>query len=133
MPRPDIDHYEKLAGAATEGPWTTCGAQDGKCCCGLIWNGCGEMTVASVDKDNEAGTWTDEAFQANKAFIASARTAVPELVAWVRELEKVVDALAQDECWSPPLDAADHDEACLSCKAKALSHSDTRAALEGGE
>ncbi len=82
----ELDALEVLANAATPGPWSTHGLR------ALLRFGRkqdGPWDEANEDDPREDGAWLphDEA----AAFIAAARTAVPALIARVRELEQERD------------------------------------------
>ncbi len=75
----------EVCAKATPGPWEKCKAKEGKCQCGQIWSTTADMPVCSCNSkwgDGCEGTKTwmeygnigEEAKQANKDFIAQART-----------------------------------------------------------
>lgn len=76
------------ADAATKGPWKKCEAHDGKCQCLMIWTVPHDAVIAEAvrnwgdgvegtDSWMEYGSNSEESVQANKEFIAAARTDVP--------------------------------------------------------
>lgn len=69
----DLDHLQALADAATEGPWTA------------------RAVYPFLVEQGDAGfvsTNLADSTAADAAFIAAARTAVPELIAEVRRLRR---------------------------------------------
>lgn len=81
MKRPDLDAIEARVKAAMLGPWTAHPA------------GC-EVVADSYDNGNlVADCFENE----NAEFIANARTDVPELIAYVRELEAELAAWRDDD------------------------------------
>lgn len=92
-----LKEIESRATAATDGPWQKCTAHDGKCMCTSIWSIPADAPVLDVNKawgdglegtDSwcEYGRFTEEAFQANKEFIAHAREDIPALIAEIKRL-----------------------------------------------
>ena len=82
MNRPDVEKYEKLAGAATAGPWEVTGEGD--------WDR--EVGSALEYVCRGPGDYAgDSCFEeADAALIAASRTAIPELCAYVHELEALL-------------------------------------------
>lgn len=70
----DLTRWEELAAVATEGPWEHERAE--------VWACAGSLAVCDAYRDTEA---SDDLFH-DAAFIASARTAVPALVAEVHAI-----------------------------------------------
>lgn len=87
----DLDALEALAEAATEGPWCVMRNGLGQSCGVTVGNGM-VLDFGSGGPFDETGTTSPDA-----AFIASARTAVPELIAEVRRL-RAIEALYSREC-----------------------------------
>lgn len=79
----DIDQAERLANAATPGPWTV--APNG----GGIYGPCPIVVAVTVGDDPEPVVF---ATNDDLDFIAAARTLVPALIAEVRRLTKERDA-----------------------------------------
>ncbi|MCP3684718.1 MAG: hypothetical protein GY861_18780 [bacterium] len=77
----DLDKLQKLCDEATPGPW---------------WHPSGDKDICrnnpieSVGWDHNKGNWHPNSDN-NYKFIAEARTALPELISRVRELEKKID------------------------------------------
>jgi len=113
MKRPDVEKYEAMAEAATVGPWGYDGQHD-------------EITS---DNPNAPDYWLivsqcrtapDEApvdefghqYSPDLALMAAARTAVPELCAYIRELEGMLRARADERRGynPPPTDATPPDK-----------------------
>jgi hypothetical protein len=137
LSRPDTKAIKARADAATEGPWElqyggrigTAGARYGSNLNGMHVadvRGWGYLTGrgACAMPDGDAAAIQD----ANGAFIAAARTDVPELCARVEELEKalrrvepVLDRCVSAACAKAPPDYAETADAL----------GDVRAALEG--
>lgn len=95
----NLDHLASLAEAATPGPWAVSRGDDYSCMnvYGVTTNGAEvDFAVNDTGRDvvcltllqdprvacHESGRWDE-----NAAFIAASRTAVPALIARVRELE----------------------------------------------
>jgi len=74
-----MQEWLALAEAATEGPWET---DSGGCC---VWTSDGRSDVAHVAIDGADGT------RADAAFIAAARTAVPELIGMLERAAELID------------------------------------------
>ena len=119
----DIDELERLASAASPGPWEACGDDRGGCKCGQVWSKIADHPVAVVER----GEWGDtypairltsdglhgtqaEAYleripygeipegksQANMLFIAAANPeTIKELVARIRQLTVNAKPLTQ--------------------------------------
>lgn len=84
----------------TPGPWRVCGANGGKCKCGLIWSTVADFTVVkAILHDDELGSISEEQFYANMNLIAAA----PDLLA---ALENLVKAIETGGDYSPVLIAA---------------------------
>lgn len=96
-----LDEIEKLANAATPGPWNT----DPDGCLGpntiVAEHGGYEHMIGTFD----AGTGNDA--DADRAFVLAAREAVPELVAEARRLRTIVDAAAHHHRRVPLYESAD--------------------------
>jgi hypothetical protein len=77
---PQLDEWEKLANAATSGPWQAMPYSD--------------STYSSPDRwiKADGANIADEVPEADAAFIAAAREAIPELIAMVREKDTRADA-----------------------------------------
>jgi hypothetical protein len=88
MERPDIETIGALEAQATPGPWHAC--HDGACPCAQVWSAPNDTIVhMPLNYDDLAPHMplpSDEA-KANAAFIAAARTAVPQMVAYIEALE----------------------------------------------
>lgn len=91
----DLDELERLADSATPGPWIE-GGTPGYLAAGQLANGTtrqnNPLTIRSPMHHTEeiATVWTYLLpTNANAAFIARARTAVPELIAEIRRLRKL--------------------------------------------
>jgi len=102
MKRPDVEKYEAMAGAATEGPWE--------------WDGWLLHSPAKED-DPDYRPVVVEAYRysgddPNAELIAASRTAVPELCAYIRELEGMLRARADERRGynPPPTDATPPDK-----------------------
>ena len=90
----DIDELERLAREATPGPWTHCGASDGKCPCRLVWSTAIDEPVAA--SSDGSGDWTKGRWQ-DQHFIAAANPqAVIELIADLRRTRDL-DAIHRDD------------------------------------
>lgn len=72
----ELDHWERLAAAATPGPWDP--ADLPLFASGAVW-------LEALDEPPESGT-TEGRARRDAAFVAAARTALPALVAEVRRL-----------------------------------------------
>jgi hypothetical protein len=81
--RPDVEKYEKLAGAATAGPWEVTGEGD--------WDR--EVGSALEYVCRGPGDYAgDSCFEeADAALIAASRTAIPELCAYIRHMEAKIE------------------------------------------
>jgi hypothetical protein len=88
MKRPDVEKYEAMASKASEGPWSTAGKQvrgaDGWCARQGVAN-----CLAPWPSKTKGDPWYRQA-RANAEFIAASRTAIPELCAYIRELEAII-------------------------------------------
>jgi len=75
------------SGGYMPGPWSQCGARDGKCSCGQIWSIPADCVVATVAqyRDGNDGP-TPEAATANARLIAAA----PDLLAACEEAVSVL-------------------------------------------
>jgi hypothetical protein len=82
--RPDIEAIEARVNAATPGPWTFDESTGG------LFFGSGAAGDASFDTDAVLPMYDDEERDAVATFMANARTDVPALIAYVRELEAQV-------------------------------------------
>lgn len=72
----------------TPKPWKVCGANGGKCKCGLIWSTVADFTVAkAIRHDDELGDISEEQFNANKNLIAAA----PDLLEALENLVKIIE------------------------------------------
>ena len=74
MTKPDLDHLERLCERATPGPWGYDGVED-------------DHEVTYIDSDGDECNAAESVAETDAQFIAAARTALPALVARVRELE----------------------------------------------
>ena len=83
-----LEYWQRLADEATAGPWEPVIAYKGSTCCGVQQQGIDEK---SLDYKNVANNMSIS----NSSFCASAREAVPALIARVRELEKEANWLAK--------------------------------------
>jgi hypothetical protein len=105
--RVDLDELERLSNAATEGPWeywlTTKGKRKGSICVGPD-----NSHIEFVIGENKEGE--DDA-----EFIAAARTAVPALIAELREARAAIERVRAEhrEDWSDW--GHDHPEEGPSC------------------
>lgn len=82
---------------ATAGPWGRCQTSEGKCTCGLIWSLAQDGVIATVGVNHEGESDLAGAPQhADADFIALARTALPEAVQRIRELEAALTKAADD-------------------------------------
>ena len=82
--RVSLDELERLADAATPGPWRECGAKDG---CGLVWSEPVDMPLATTDTDSEEEgiSSTRGRKLADAAYIAAANpSTVKALIAEIR-------------------------------------------------
>lgn len=95
-----IKTWGELVAAATTGPWEPCGANGGRCICGLVW---ANPHVPLQGEDMEPSPTADDA-----AFICAARVAVPALVTEVERLRDENTKLRAGECLGmiPPTDIA---------------------------
>jgi hypothetical protein len=83
----DLSTWERLASAASPGPWRSCGASDGQCSCCVVWSLPADYPILrGTNEDDGSGRWQDA------AFAAAARTAVPDLCAEVRESRRIARA-----------------------------------------
>lgn len=75
--KPDLDKLRAIDNAATPGPW--------------------------LDNENPIDEYWAELNPNDAVFIATARTAIPQLIDWVRELEKELEqhrrGKAKDQWW----------------------------------
>lgn len=93
----DYDALQRLADAATEGPWSAWLDQDGQPhMSGMLMVGNaaavipeGETWIEGVDVNPIAHTYTPE----DREFIAASRTALPSLLAEVKRLYTLVRSL----------------------------------------
>lgn len=85
----DLAVIEARANAATCAPWRACGG--GGCQCGLVWSTPCDVIVSQPCRDEEIGA--TQRLSENAAFIAAARTDVPDLIAEVRALTAARDEL----------------------------------------
>ena len=85
----DLAVIEARANAATCAPWRACGG--GGCQCGLVWSTPCDVIVSQPCRDEEIGA--TQRLSENAAFIAAARTDVPDLIAEVRALTAEHDEL----------------------------------------
>lgn len=86
MSEDEINEIEARANAASDAPWKTCGASDGKCSCGNVFGDNGAAYLCSMTTVNEADpAYTDGQRIKNATFIAHARTDIPKLIAALRE------------------------------------------------
>lgn len=79
----ELAELERLAGAATSGPWAARTVLDGGGCTWDVIEANGNFDFATLDRPQDA------------AFIAAARSAVPALIAWGRGLERYNGELGQ--------------------------------------
>ena len=85
----DLAAIELRANEATSAPWRACGGGD--CQCGLVWSTPCDVIVSQSCRDEEIGSTAR--LSENAAFIAAARTDVPDLIAEVRALTAERDEL----------------------------------------
>lgn len=76
-----LDRWDRLASAATDGPWAVSSTYDGSSTVAIMRSPDKRLHVNAPDRANAY----DED-EANAAFVAAARTAVPALLAEVRRL-----------------------------------------------
>jgi hypothetical protein len=150
-PALDLDAIEARANAATPGPWEKCGANDGRCACGMINtplppNGVDPFMFAYRAIDGVATIPMRDEDYRNIDFIAAARTDVPALVAEVRNLRAYVAALDNEikAFYGEPINTAQRSpeattavlvqelEECVSafCASKVLNRAVSSAANE---
>lgn len=77
----ELDDLDRLCNKITPQPWR------------VIPDASGSLEVLGMDPENDEGTLVCETYigpeeSANACFIAAARTALPELIQRIRELEK---------------------------------------------
>ena len=78
----DIQRLSALHAATTQGAWHQCGANNGKCPCGLVWTGEADTVVARCKSvDDGLPRLSDEQVRANGDFIAEAHNAWPAVAA----------------------------------------------------
>ena len=78
----DIQRLSELYAATTQGAWHQCGANNGKCPCGLVWTGEADTVVARCKSvDDGLPRLSDEQVRANGDFIAEAHNAWPAVAA----------------------------------------------------
>lgn len=90
----ELKAIENRCNKATPGPWRAC--HEGKCSCGQIWSQQVDAPVADVTR----GEWGDPGLpygqipnhyaEANADFIAHARTDIPALLDYIKELESMI-------------------------------------------
>ena len=85
--------------------WRKCGASDSKCQCGLIWDVKADRVVATVNKKDESGEWSDEAFHRHADIIAAA----PSLALALEVAQEALRAL-ENYHWHdmPAIEAFEH-------------------------
>lgn len=71
--------------------WRKCGASDSLCKCGLIWDVKADCVVATVNKKDESGEWSDEAFQRHADLIAAAPGLSAEVARLRTALQEIRD------------------------------------------
>jgi hypothetical protein len=115
---PDLDELDRLAAAATPGPWEVSGSDSGhsqyELLVSVITQSHGDL-ICDLDgltrSHFKEGPGPDDDGMADAAFIAASRSALPLLVARVRELELalghaqqgVVAAKMLDQSWREAL------------------------------
>lgn len=95
----DIEAIRARWAAVTSGPWRACGANDGACKCGLIWDATESGPVAIVTRDTTVDggdvIWSDEAYRAHFAAIGHAPQDVAALLAALDDAEARAAALRE--------------------------------------
>jgi len=71
----DIDELERLANAATSGPWEPCGKDRGGCVCRFVYGPDDVVAKATCSIDNDGEGYTAEQATRNAFFIAAANPA----------------------------------------------------------
>lgn len=103
----ELQRWERLCEAATEGPWRECRADDGGCICGMVYAlPCDTHIATAEGMHNEEKPVPTEVQRKNATFIAESRTALPRLIAAYREALAELERLRagrDDDYVSPPL------------------------------
>ena len=84
----DIQRLSELYAATTQGAWHQCGANNGKCPCGLVWTGEADTVVASCHCGGIEPTPPVEQEIANANWVAEAHNAWPAVAARLAMLEE---------------------------------------------
>lgn len=93
----------ELAEKATPGPWTPCGANDGKCSCGLVWSRPADLCVTAChhiecpDEQHSYGGYKHAQLTANQHMIAHAGTHYAALCRALLAQRAVVEAAVAQE------------------------------------
>ena len=90
-----VEACEQRAAKASAGPWTPCGASQGRCQCGMVWSGPLDGAVLSgIATDEMSNSFlTHEQMCDNVAFAAHARVDLPEALRIIREQDTEIERL----------------------------------------
>jgi len=92
-----VAEVEARTEKATPGPWSNCGASDGRCQCGLVWsNALDAGVLAAIAEDEQTNSsFSHDQRCDNAIFAANARTDVPTLCQMVRAERTENEALRE--------------------------------------